>query len=190
MWDVKEGILGFSVDSSSTNKGLVARREYIGADAQFSIETPIGITTLRAEYIQGAQPGTSSSTSSLNTSSVPSDNVYKRNFDGFYGYFTQNIGNTPIQIVGKYDWYDPNTDVAGNSIAATLKASDNSNVTTKLSSADIKYTTIGVGLIYKFDQNLKAMAYYDMVTNESTGITKYTRDLKDNVFTFRIQYKF
>ena len=190
MWDLKEGIMGFSCDSTSTNKGAEARREYVGADMQFSIETPIGITTVRAEYVQGAQPGTASSSSSPNSSSVPTDNIYKRNCNGFLGYFTQNIGNTPLQVVGKYDWYDPNTQVAGKDIAAKITAVDNSSVTTKLSSADIKYTTLGVGLIYKFDQNFKAMVYYDMVTNETTGLTKYTRDLKDNVLTFRLQYKF
>ncbi|MBA3706547.1 MAG: hypothetical protein H0W84_11820, partial [Bacteroidetes bacterium] len=39
-------------------KGKIAKRQYMGADAQISLDFPFGITTLRAEYIQGIQPGT------------------------------------------------------------------------------------------------------------------------------------
>ena len=61
----------------------------------------------------------------------------------------------------------------------------------KTTAADIKYTTLGLGLAYRWDSNIKLTAYYDMVTNEtSSNLSGYTQDLKDNVFTLRMQYKF
>jgi hypothetical protein len=174
---------GFVVDSASTNVGKIARRQYVGVDAQVSFDFPFGITTLKAEYITGVQPGTSKTSKS--PSADPGTDTYIRNFDGAYFYFIQNIFQTKHQIVVKYDWYDPNTKVSGNQIAASGK----------LGTADLKYTTIGLGYNYKWDNNVKISLYYDMVTNEkSDNLTvnkfRYNRDLKDNVFTVRFQYKF
>ncbi|MFA4852263.1 MAG: hypothetical protein WC868_01720 [Bacteroidales bacterium] len=206
--------------------GVIAKREYMGADAQLSIETPFGMTTLRGEFIMGTQPGTSSSSASPSaqptgssttniagtatgtinipansgdttitvtlpvtgtvTTTAPNADTYIRKFNGAYFYFCQNIGNTKHQLVLKYDWYDPNTEVKGSEIDVTGVTSANG----KLSSTDIKYTTIGIGWIYHWDENVKIMAYYDIVKNEKTKISKYTNDLLDNVFTLRIQYKF
>ena len=85
----------------------------------------------------------------------------------------------------KYDWYDPNTDVKGDEIG---KAISGGKPTTD---GDIKYTTIGLGLAYRWDANLKITAYYDMVENEtSANLGGYTNDLLDNVFTLRAQVKF
>lgn len=204
--------------------GTIAKREYMGLDAQLSIETPIGITTLRGEFIMGTQPGTSSSSASPSTqptggattsitgtatvnipansadttitvilpvtgtvtTTTPNADTYFRKFNGGYFYFGQNIGNTKHQLVLKYDWYDPNTEVKGSEIDATGVTTANG----KLSSTDIRYSTLGIGWIYHLDENVKIAAYYDIVTNEKTKISKYTRNLSDNVFTLRIQYKF
>jgi phosphate-selective porin len=39
--------------------------------------------------------------------------------------------------------------------------------------------------------NVKFMAYYDIVTNEtSQNLSAFAKDLKDNVLTLRLQYKF
>jgi len=204
----------------------IANREYIGGDAQFSIETPIGITTFRGEYIMGTQPGTSSSSASpaaqpqgsatttysgtasgnivipanpadttihvslpvtiTATTTTPISDAYLRKFNGMYAYFIQNIKFLKTDLVVKYDWYDPNTEVAGADINTIGVTSANG----KLGAADIKYTTLGLGLVYHWDNNVKIMAYYDMVTNEVTNVNNYKRDLPDNVFTLRLQYKF
>jgi phosphate-selective porin len=171
------------VDSTSSNKGAISRRQYIGFDGQFSITSIIGITTLRAEYVMGVQPGTSSDTKSPNGQTAPpaAADTYVRNMNGMTFFFSQNIGSTKHQLIFKYDWYDPNTDVEGKEIG---KAGS------KLTAADIKYTTIGFGWIYNWDNNVKILAYYDLVKNESTSLTGYKNDLLDNVFTARIQYKF
>ncbi|OFX35127.1 MAG: hypothetical protein A2X08_04815 [Bacteroidetes bacterium GWA2_32_17] len=174
------GNLGYSVDSTSTNKGKIAKREYIGADAQINIDFPFGLTSLRGEFIQGTQPGTS--LTSASPSDAPTTDTYIRKFNGAYFYFLQNIMQTKHQFVLKYDWYDPNTNVSGDEIGKSGS---------KLNNNDLKYTTIGIGWVYRWDTNVKITAYYDFVKNEtSKNLAGYTKDLKDNVFTLRIQYKF
>jgi hypothetical protein len=181
---------GFVIDSASTNKGQIAQRQYMGVDAQVSFDFPFGITTLKAEYIQGVQPGTSSTTSSPSAAVADAStyahtaDTYVRKFNGAYFYFIQNIFQTKHQIVVKYDWYDPNTKVSGDQIGAS---------SSKLSAADIKYSTLGLGYNYKFDNNIKISLYYDMVTNETSKnlVSKALwKDIPDNVFTVRFQYKF
>ncbi len=189
------GNLGYSVDSTSTNKGKIAKREYLGADAQINIDFPFGLTSLRGEFIQGTQPGTSATSASpsadpgtitsFNSSGVQvykNSDTYIRKFNGAYFYFVQNILQTKHQLVLKYDWYDPNTSVSGDEIGKSGS---------KLNNNDLKYTTIGIGWVYRWDANVKITVYYDLVKNEtSKNLTGYTKDLKDNVFTLRIQYKF
>ena len=128
--------------------------------------------------------------SSTSPTLIPTGDTYIRNFNAFYVYFVQNILKSKHQIVVKYDVYDPNTDISGTDIATKVNGT-----TTKLSSVDVKYTTIGLGYIYHFNNNLKFTFYYDIVTNESTSISgtgfkNFTKDQKDNVFTIRMQYKF
>jgi len=84
------------------------------------------------------------------------------------------------QFVLKYDKFDPNTEVEGDKIT---------------SATELAYGTLGLGLIHNWDENIKLMAYYEIPRNETskhlpTKDTFYRKDLADNVFTFRIQYKF
>jgi len=176
-------ITGFVVDSTTTNLGQYNKREYIGVDLQLNIDLPIGLTTFRAEYIQGTQPGIA--TSSASPSAQPTADTYIRNFNGAYFYFVQNIMQTKFQVVVKYDWYDPNIKVSGKDIVDVVDSKK-----TKLSSTDIMYSTLGLGFAYKWDENIKLTAYYDMVQNETTKLKGYTKDLPDNVLTIRMQYKF
>ena len=83
--------------------------------------------------------------------------------------------------MAKYDWYDPNTKVSGDAIG---KPGNNLTV------ADIRYGTLGLGLTRYFSGNLKFLAYYDIVRNETTILPGFTEDLKDNIFTFRVQLRF
>ncbi|MDP4277985.1 MAG: porin, partial [Bacteroidota bacterium] len=108
-----------------------------------------------------------------------------------YVYLIQNILQSPFQAVVKYDVYDPNTAVSGNEIGKTATGA------VATGTADIKYSTIGLGLNYNFNSNVRLMAYYDIVKNETTSniktastLSDLSKDRKDNVFTFRIQYKF
>ncbi len=84
------------------------------------------------------------------------------------------------EVVLKYEWYDPNSKV---------KASD-LNGTNGMGAGEIKYTMLGLGYNLYLTQNVKFMIHYNMVTNEVTKIAGFTRDLKDNIFTARMQYRF
>ena len=187
---LSNGNTGFIMKDTSLGKpsGKMARRNYMGADAQVSFDFPFGITTLKAEYIQGVQPGTASTSTSAGSDPGTVD-TYVRNFNGAYFYYIQNIFQTKHQIVVKYDWYDPNTKVSGDQIGKSVPATYSGQLT----KTELKYTTLGIGYNYKWDNNVKITLYYDMVTNEkSVNLTSkgYWKDIPDNVFTVRFQYKF
>lgn len=178
----------FVRDSAKVGNKVI--REYFGVDAQVSIaNNPLGITTLRGEYIQGQQPGTG--TGSISPAAQPAGDVYIRNTSGGYFYFLQNILETPNQLVLKYDWYDPNTKVSGNEIGFAGSGTN---------AADVKYTTIGLGWVYRWNSHVKITAYYDIVKNETSSapaaaeknntVKTWAKDRNDNVFTLRLQYKF
>ncbi|MBI1803981.1 MAG: hypothetical protein HY033_02865 [Ignavibacteriae bacterium] len=176
----------YVVDSLASNVGGSYGRTYYGADLQLYYDIPtIGGATLRGEYIAGQQPGTAASNSFYNPGATVTP-LYVRNFTGWYVNYIQNIG-VKNQLVIKYDFFDPNSDVDGNDIGAP-----NSNFTI----GDIKYSTFGLGWIYHWDANIKFLAYYDFVTNESVNpavsgtLAPFREDVKDNVLTLRMQYKF
>jgi phosphate-selective porin len=81
----------------------------------------------------------------------------------------------------KYDWYDPNVKVKGDQV---------NKQTSNLGPADIKYNTIGVGYLNYVNENLKLVLWYDFVMNEKTALEGYTGDIRDNVLTFRLQFRF
>lgn len=175
---------------TTVGKGDQAKREYFGFDGQLSFDWWLGITQLRGEYLWGTQPATSSSSNSL--TGAASADTYIRKFNGYYGYFIQNIFQTPVQLVVKYDVYDPNTDVDGDNIG---KATSTGFI--KTGSGDVKYTTWGFGINYRWSSNVTLMAHYDLVKNETTSNIKdpstlkdLSKDRKDNVFTLRLQYAF
>ncbi len=169
----------FVVDSNITNIGDKAPRKYYGADLQLVFKHGWGKTEIRSEYWKGKQPG--SLTSTTNPGTLPATPVYIRQFDAAFFYFLQNIFNEKWEFMVKYDWYDPNIKVEKTGIGKTG---------TNLGSADIRYTTIGIGLTRYFSGNLKFLAYYDIVKNERTEMSGFLTDIKDNVFTFRLQLRF
>lgn len=174
----------FVVDSSTNNIGKIAPRHYYGGDVQLVLHHQWGTTELRGEYWEGTQPGITNS--SMNPGSLPAINgtplpTYIRKFDGVFLYFLQSIINHKHEILLKYDWYDPNT---------TVKQSEIGKPGTNLSSADIKYSTLGIGYIHYLNDNIKLVLYYELVKNENTQFPAYSSDLKDNLFTCRLQYRF
>ena len=113
--------------------------------------------------------------------------VYKRDFNGYYAYLVQNIGTTD-QLVLKYDVLNPNTNVSTSDFRAG----------TNLSVSDLKYTTIGLGLVHHWDDNVKFIFYYELISNDkldpalatSAALLPYVDNVRDNVLTLRVQYKF
>ena len=167
----------FVVDSSDSNIGDKAPREYYGADVQLGFRHGWGKTELRAEYWQGTQPGTSTSTN--NPGTMPLTPTYIRNFNGAFFYFLQNVINQNWEVMAKYDWYDPNTKAENKEIGPT-----------NLTAADIKFSTFGFGITRYFSGNFKVLAYYDIVRNENTAVQGFNSDIKDNIFTLRMQVRF
>jgi hypothetical protein len=161
-----------TVDSLSN-----ALREYYGADIQFSYAGPIGLTTLRAEYTKGQQV---SAKGDIKNPTSLAGGLYVRQVQGFYLMFVQNILQSPHSIVIKYDVFDPNTKASGTQLTDAAG----------YSSQDVKYGDLGLGYILRINPNTKLLVYYDINANESTGLKGYTKDLKDNVLTLRLQFKF
>jgi hypothetical protein len=184
---------GFEVDSTDSNKGKYAKREYFGADAQFSLDWAIGVTTLRIETVVGSQPGSSNSNVSPYNRSIPATpdpiDTYNRSFNGGYVYLIQNILQSRHEVVIKYDFFDPNTEVKGTDAKSEVSYNENT-IKTGLGSADIAYTTWGFGYNVRILSNVKLIAFYEIVKNESTEVKGYPNDLSDNVFTLRAQFKF
>lgn len=181
---------GFTVrgDTAFHNKLTTHDRQVYGFDAQLSYVIPVigdllGGTIVRGEYLWGKTPGTRGASGPYAASTAAMAN---RNFAGWYVQAIQNWGPR-IQTVTKFDVYDPNTDVSGDAIGRPGR---------NLGAADVKFTTLGQGLIYHWDENVKLTAYYDIVRNEKVnaaatgGLALYEKDLKDNVFTLRAQVKF
>jgi len=171
---------GFRTETDPSNKGRYAKRQYYGFDACFRFETDLGTTTLRGEYLFGTQPGTQTSSKSPNTAALPASDTYLRPFRGGYVLLAHDIEDTPFSLVAKYDVYDPNTKVSGNALGT-----GGTGITDALRWA------IGFGATWHIMKGLKLTAYYDIVRNEtSTALDGFAADLKDDMFTLRLQYKF
>ncbi len=169
----------FDVDSSVSNIGKINPRHYYGADVQIKLNHGWGVSVWRAEYWMGKQPG--SLISSSNPGTLPMAPVYRRDFNGGFFLFLQNIVNAKNQFLLKYDWYDPNTKISENKIVV-----NGSN----FSATDISYFTLGIGFAHYLNDYLKFILYYDIVKNKATQLTGYDTDLKDNILTCRMQFRF
>jgi hypothetical protein len=176
---MENGINLFKVDSSVSNIGDEAPRHYYGSDAQLIYNHQWGKTELRGEYWFGTQPGTATST--VNPGTLPLTPTYIRKFNGAFFYFLQNIIDDRNELMVKYDWYDPNVKVSSGELGKPA---------TNLTAADIKFSTLGFGFARYIKSSLKLLAYYDFVRNEKTNLTEFTQNIKDNVFTLRIQMRF
>lgn len=171
-------------DSSAATINKVAPRQYYGADIQLATNTKSWKSEFRAEILSGLQ--TATATTSTTPGSYPVDNksevlpFYTRNFTGAYITFVQTLNSTDNQIILKYDYYDPNSKVSGADISAAKG----------LTAADVRFDTFGFGILHHFNPHFKAVLYYDVIKNESTKISGYESDRKDNVLTLRTQFYF
>lgn len=169
------------VDSSTQNLWADAPRKYYGADAQLKIKNKVGFSEFRAEFAGGQQSASANNSETPTTLLTGTDGLHIRNFNGAYFYYVQNLFSLKHQLVVKYDWYDPNTKVIGKEIGAQGA---------NFSAANIKYTTFGVGYVNYMTENIKLVIYYARVWNEATQLKGYTADIKDNVLTLRMQFRF
>jgi len=185
----------FTLESNTPdNIGRYAKRQYYGADAQFSVTSIMGFTQLRGEYIFGVHPGNANGAYAFKHTALPQGPVYMRKISGGYITLAQDFGATPLTFVGKYDWYNPNTEVSRNEIGVQGSGTG---------AGDISRYTVGLGILWRFNPSLRLTAYYDIVINERTVNLKDTKNergdiirygyegqRKENVFTLRLQYRF
>lgn len=176
---------GFAKNTNPANVGWSAKREYYGANVQLEYDNTFGKTILKAEYVAGKQPGVASSASiigpmaSQSFSAQPATDLYLRSFSGYYFWLTQQIAHSQFTALLAYDNYDPNTKIRENNIGIS------SNTT----AGDIKFGTLGYGIAYVPNSRIKLTLYNEHVVNGSTSLPDYTADLKDDVFTARLQYR-
>ncbi len=173
----------FSSDSSTNNIGKKSPRKYFGADIQLLFENSLGKTELRGEYVAGTQSSVFNSSVSPGIPPVSSAlqplPVYIRNFNGGYFYLLHTLMKKH-QFFVKYDWYDPNTKIKDKEVTSAKN----------FSTAEIRYDTFGAGYIFYMNENVKIVLYYDHPVNEMTGIKGYSKDLSDDTYTFRMQFRF
>ncbi|MDR2920734.1 MAG: OprO/OprP family phosphate-selective porin [Tannerella sp.] len=170
----------FVLNSNPDNIGKFAKRQYFGIDAQLYVNSALGMTQLRGEYLFGQQPGQELGSKSPNTSVLLAIDTYIRQFNGGYVIFIQDLGSMPLSAVLKYDWYDPNTKVKKDEVGLNHTGE-----------TDILRHTFGVGMLWRINNSLRLQAYYDFKNNEKTeNLPAFTGNLKDDLFTLRLQYKF
>ncbi len=137
--------------------------------------------------------------------------TFIRQFEGFEISLNHQIGKSKHEIIVKYDWYDPNTKISNEEIQwiTFVDQYGSPMAYNYLSSADVKYTTLGIGWIFNVNENLKFTLYYENVKNEVTKIKArsydltgqsidlgyyphpgFEKDIKDDVITVRLQYSF
>lgn len=176
----------FTTNVNPENIGKNLNREYFGANLQLQYDNSFGTTTFKTEYVEGIQPGVANSASiagpyaSQSFATQPLTNLYLRHFNGYYFWLTQQIAKSRFTALIAYDVYDPNTDVSESNIGLA------GNNTT---AGDIKYSTLGYGLTCSLNSRLKLTVYNEHVVNDGTALSAYQSDLKDNVFTTRLQYR-
>jgi hypothetical protein len=180
-----DGTPVFLLDSMVSKTGDRLPRFYRGVHAQLQWKHRLGLTEFRAEHWSGTQ------TATRTTSETPAGPVadltgqslspHVRDFSGMFLLILHRIGESRTQLGVKYDSYDPNTSVSS--------AAWGSNVS-GLSGADVRYATLGAGFIRQVTDNMKVVGWYEWVRNEKTSLSGFTEDLKDNVLTLRVQYRF
>ncbi len=186
---------------STGNLYKTVDRKYYGGDMQMYYKLPVvGGLTLRGEAYKGKQPGYATTMSSPSNNIVTTNPVYLRDFLGYYAWYVQNIDPIKSQLVLKFDSFDPNTKVKGADIDSARLVVPSGGASAAVTVADLMFNTIGIGWIYHWDNNVKLMAYYDIVQNETVKDNLYGNSsfwvyttkakMKANVFTLRVQYKF
>lgn len=177
---------GFVKNSSPNNVGWNAKRNYFGGNLQLQYDNTFGSTLFKAEYVAGTQPGVASSASisgplaSQSFSTQPATDLYLRQFSGYYLWLSQRIAKSRFTALLAYDSYDPNTEVKDKEIGVA-----NSNTT----AGDIKFNTLGYGMACQVNGRMKLTIYNEHVVNDNTQLAGYLDDLKDDVFTVRLQYR-
>jgi phosphate-selective porin len=172
---------GFVLNDDPANQGKFAGREYVGFDARTEFKSVTGVTRLTAEYIFGRQPGRANSSKSPNASALPAGDTYLRDFSGGYVMLVHDIARTPVAIVAKYDWYDPNTKITGKRIGIDGTTNE----------FDLAQSTFGLGALWNLNSAIRLTAYYEFNKTEiAENLADWDKSVSNDIFTLRLQYKF
>jgi phosphate-selective porin len=130
----------------------------------------LGGLSIKGEYVAGINSvaSTIASTATM-AQKKASPNLYN-NFAGYYITLVKNIG-AKNQAVVRYDYYDPNTKLSGDAAGSSLY-----------------YKTWSFAWQYYLNDNIRLTAQYTMPKNETNASNP--SDIKDNLFTIRVQAKF
>lgn len=179
---------GYVKHSDESFIGKNIDRNYYGANLQIQYDNSFGATTFKTEYVAGTQPGVAAAGvdklagpySSQSFGIQPQGDLYQRKFNGYYFWLSQQIAKTKLTALLAYDVYDPNRKFSGKTIGAAGNFTND---------GDVKFGTLGYGIAYQLSDRLKLTLYNEHVTNESTSLKNYPGDIKDDVFTARLLYK-
>jgi hypothetical protein len=177
---------GFVQNTNPNYVGYNAKRDYFGGNLQLQYDSNLGSTSFKAEYVGGTQPGVAKSDkipgtlASQSFSTQPATDLYLREFSGYYLWLSHQIAKSRFTALLAYDSYDPNTNVKEREIGAPA-----SNTT----AGDIKFNTLGYGMTCQINGRIKLTVYNEHVVNDRTQLVDYSDDLKDDVFTMRLQYR-
>lgn len=179
---------GYTAHTDDNFVGKNIDRNYYGANLQVQYDNSFGATSFKTEYVAGSQPGVAAlgpdklvgPYSSQSFGIQPLGDLYQRKFNGYYFWLSQQIAKTKLTALLAYDVYDPNRKLSGKTIGMS------SNFT---NDGDVKFGTLGYGIAYQLSERLKLTIYNEHVRNESTSLKNYSGDIKDDVFTARLLYR-
>jgi len=144
-------------------------KHWTGAEMRIYADV-LGGMSIKAQYVGGINSTISSVASTATMAQKKaSPNAYN-NFTGYYVYVVKNIG-ARNQAVVRYDYYDPNTKLSGDAAGSALT-----------------YKTWTFAWQYYLNDNIRITLNYITPKNETNATTP--SDIKDNVFTVRVQAKF
>lgn len=155
-------------------------RQYLGFSGRIIQYWGIGTTNLVGEVIMGQQPsGKTAFANSAGASFNGTGDIYLRQFRGGYAMLVQDLGFSKSSIMLKYDSFNPNTKISLSELNAG-----------KGTAADVPYTTVSVGYLYRFNESLRLMAQYDMTSAKKTDMAAINDFKIPNILTIRAQVKF
>lgn len=167
-------------------KGKYNNSLYWSVGADFGFKTIAGTTRVYGEYIWGDQvSGKEWGASPKNNADLLTtkfEPLYNRKFEGYYVAIEQSLPVKGLFIMSRYDAMDGNRQIDGNKVGSIENTTG----------ADLKFSTIGAGVAYEFLKGyVRLTAYYEHTWNEKTQhIDAFKSNIKDDVFTLRLQVKF
>ena len=153
----------------SVNIGDYLDKQWLGGEIQIFTDF-IGGMAIKGEYMAGRNNYASLTALSATIAQKKADPNKVRDFSGYYIYLIKNIG-LKHQLVARYDYYDPNTDVSGD---------DAGN--------ELNYKTFIASWQYYLNDFIRLSLQYEIPKNETNSANP--ADLKDNTLGIRIQAKF